>query len=74
MFTWKNILLGLAIIVGASSLACGDDSGSSSSSSSFSCCINGSYYSCDSSDAVSMCGDGDTSGCSRDSSKDDTCN
>ncbi len=69
MFSWKNLLLGLGILVGASCLACGDDS----SSSSYDCCINGSYYSCDSSESLNMCGEGDTSECSRDSSKDNTC-
>lgn len=30
----------------------------------YSCCINGAYYECSSSDAVLDCLDGDTSGCS----------
>lgn len=62
-------ILGLvATLVGLSALACGDDT--SSSSSSFSCCINGSYYTCPNSDAVNQCGQGDSSSCDRDSSKD----
>ena len=60
-------------------LACGgDDSGdssSSSSSSSFTCCLNGEFYQCPSQDAVSKCTLADGPGeCSRDSSKDNTCN
>lgn len=45
--------------------ACGNSEDSS-------CCINGAYYSC-TSEGANMCFDGDTSECTRDSDKDDTC-
>ena len=65
----RALLTMTALTWGALGLAaCGDES--SSSSSSFSCCINGSYYSCESADAVQKCGNSDFSGCTRDSSKD----
>jgi hypothetical protein len=40
---------------------------------SYTCCLNGAFYECDDSDAVFDCGEGDTSGCDRDSSADDQC-
>lgn len=56
-------VLALAVVLGG----CGGDSSAS-------CCLNKSYYSCGSSDAAKKCFDNsDTSGCSRDSSKDKSC-
>src|SRR5688572_12308858 len=56
----------------------GDDgsaSTSSSSSESYTCCLNGSFYECPSSNAVSECSLQDGPGeCSRASSRDDECN
>lgn len=67
------LLAAVMFIVGLCSLACGDDStSSSSSSSSFSCCVNGRYYSCESSEAVNQCVMSNFDGCDRDSSKDDS--
>ena len=49
-----------------------DDDGGSSS---FTCCLNGSFYECSSSAELSNCNLSNGPGsCSRDSSKDDTCN
>ncbi len=47
-----------------------------SSSSSFegTCCLNGAFYECPDSDAVDMCGEWDSSRCSRVSSRDGECN
>jgi len=50
----------------------GDDDDSSSSH--YSCCLNGAYYGCPSSDAVSNCNLNTGPGsCTRDSSQDSTC-
>ena len=65
--------------------ACGDSGGDDggddgdgddgSSSSSFTCCLNGSFYECASAEDLQGCNLNDGPGnCSRDSSKDDTCN
>lgn len=67
----RYLLATATVLIGLSVLACGDDASSSSSSSSFSCCVNGRYYSCESSDAVQQCIMSDFDGCDRDSSKDD---
>ena len=51
--------------------ACGD---SSSSSSSFKCCVNGSYYKCNSESDFSHCSKADmTAFCPRDTSGDSQC-
>jgi hypothetical protein len=76
--TTRRILAALCALIVPCVFACGgDDSGdssSSSSSSSFTCCLNGEFYECPSSDAVSKCTLADGPGeCSRDSSKDDKC-
>lgn len=63
------LLAAVMLLTGISIIACSDDS--SSSSSSYSCCVNGRYYSCESSDAVQQCTMSDFDGCDRDSSKDD---
>ena len=64
----------MTLLTFISVLACGDDS-TSSSSSTGSCCLNGSYYTCPSADDAGECSLDDGPGnCSRDSSKDDTCN
>jgi len=75
----KKWLIGLLVVVGASSIACGfedDDNGTtfteSSSSSSFKCCVNGRYYDCANSEEFQTCGETFTE-CSRDSSQDDLC-
>jgi len=55
-----------------------EDDGPSESSNtytgSFTCCINGAYFACESSEALKGCIKGDYSGCDRDSSSDAQCN
>lgn len=77
----KHTILNISLVVMAmltfvSIIACGDDDGGGSSSSfSGSCCLNGSYYTCDSSDDVAECSlDNGPGNCDRDSSQDDSCN
>lgn len=57
----------IAMLVFAAT-ACGDES-TSKSSSSITCCINGAFYDCDSSEDQADC----ANACNRDSSKDDEC-
>ena len=66
-----SLVLALFLPLVGFAIGCGDSTDDSSFSGS--CCINGSYYTCDSADGVEKCGSGDTSGCSRDSSKDSDC-
>lgn len=56
--------------------ACGGDTGTNTMTSSYSCCLNKAYYSCPSQAAADKCfSGGDSSGCTRDSSKDSSsCN
>ena len=65
---FQGIRIGLALAAMMTVAACGSDNKSSSSSggSSFTCCINGSNYSCPSEAALNKCGppDLDPSGCS----------
>lgn len=42
-------------------------------SSSYTCCLNGSYYTCADTEATLDCGEGDTSGCTRDAGGDAEC-
>jgi hypothetical protein len=86
MFGWL-MAASLAMTVGACGDDTGDggdggdddddsgsgNSGNSSSSSNFSCCLNGAFYECPSSDAVAECPDTGGGSCSRDSSRDDEC-
>lgn len=82
MFGWLMVA-SLAMTMAA----CGDDtgggdddddsgsgnSGNSSSSSNFSCCLNGAFFECPSSDAVGECAETGGGSCTRDSSRDDEC-
>lgn len=77
------------ITLGILAIACGDSGGDdgtsgdgsdvtsgsvTSGSSSFTCCLNGKFHTCPSSAAVSKCSTMfDTSDCTRDASKDNTC-
>lgn len=72
----KTVLIGtMGLLVGLSALACGDDTdSSSSSSSSISCCLNGSFYECDSSAELNTCSlSSNDNECSRTPSRDDEC-
>lgn len=71
-----SIVAALGFMTGALLAAgCGgSDTNTNTSSSSFTCCINGSFYECSSSAAVQQCVEGNQSGCTRDSSRDNTCN
>lgn len=51
----------------------GTGGGSSSSTSNFTCCVNGSFYTCPNAAAVEMCITS-TSACTRTPSKDTECN
>lgn len=56
-------------------VACGGDDDDDSSSSSYTCCLNGSFYTCPDQAAVDQCGSQmDPSGCNRDTSRDTECN
>jgi hypothetical protein len=57
-------LLGLGVACG------GDDDDDDSSSSSYTCCVNGAFYVCPSSDAMQQC----ESACTRTASRDNECN
>lgn len=78
----------IVLAMGGVLAACGDSGGgdgssdgdgegdgsSTNESGEFSCCLNGSFYDCPSSDALNKCSLKDGPGaCSRDSSGDDSC-
>lgn len=71
--TKRVYLAALTGLAAGAMLAVGCGGSSSSSSSRYTCCINGAFYECPSSDAVSKCGQGDSSACTRDSSNDAEC-
>lgn len=55
-------------------VACGGDDDDDSSSSSYTCCLNGSFYTCPDSASVDQCGSqGDPSACTREVSRDSEC-
>jgi hypothetical protein len=65
-----GLLVGMAFLGGCKSSSTSSNSGSGSTSStstsqSYTCCINGTNYSCPSQDAVSKCGSGDSSACTQ---------
>jgi hypothetical protein len=74
----KKVLFAALSLLALTVFACGDegsdDDGSSGSSSDFSCCLNGEFYDCPTSEAVGNCSLTTGPGtCTRDSSRDSTC-
>jgi len=63
----------LAAVAALTMVACGGGGGGGGGSSSASCCSGKSYYSCPSSDEAMKCFNGQGSQCTRDSSKDSSC-